>query len=99
MRHRGHVGDRANLEADGAERTRGYNPTRGNKVIAFARKVLDQAVPLMGAGHAEALKYTVKDGALDVVLQGGGSVPLKKPEQLTGSGDPAQARRVEVALQ
>ena len=71
-------------EADGAERGRGYNPTRGGKVIAFARKVLDQAVPLMGAGHAEALKYTIKDGALDVVLQGGGSVPLKRPEQLAG---------------
>jgi K(+)-stimulated pyrophosphate-energized sodium pump len=26
-------------------------------------------------------------------------IELKKPEQLTGSGDPAQARRVEVALQ
>jgi malate synthase len=71
-------------EADGAERGRGYNPTRGGKVIAFARKVLDQAVPLMGAGHAEALKYTVKSGALDVALQGGGSVPLKRPEQFVG---------------
>ncbi|MBS7812975.1 malate synthase G [Roseococcus pinisoli] len=71
-------------EADGAERGAGYNPTRGGKVIAFARKVLDQAVPLMGAGHAEALKYAVKDGALDVVLQGGGSVPLKNPAQLVG---------------
>jgi malate synthase len=71
-------------EEDGAGRGRGYNPTRGGKVIAFARQVLDQAVPLVGAGHAEALKYTVKGGALDVVLQGGGSVPLKRPEQLVG---------------
>ena len=71
-------------EADGAERGRGYNPTRGAKVVAFARKVLDQAVPLMGAGHAEALKYQVKDGALSVALQGGGAVPLRNPAQFVG---------------
>jgi malate synthase len=71
-------------EADGAERGRGYNPTRGARVVAFARKVLDQAVPLMGAGHAEALKYQVKDGALSVTLQGGGAVPLRHPAQFLG---------------
>ena len=71
-------------EADGAERGRGYNPARGAKVVAFARKVLDQAVPLMGAGHAEALKYQVKDGALSVTLQGGGAVPLRNPAQFLG---------------
>jgi malate synthase len=71
-------------EADGAERGRGYNPTRGAKVVTFARKVLDQAVPLLGAGHAEALKYQVKDGALSVTLQGGGAVPLRHPAQFLG---------------
>jgi malate synthase len=71
-------------EADGAERGRGYNPTRGAKVVAFARKVLDQAVPLMGAGHAEALKYQVKDGALSVTLQGGGATGLRNPAQFVG---------------
>ena len=71
-------------EADGAGRGKGYNPARGAKVVAFARKVLDQALPLMGAGHAEALKYQVKDGALSVTLQGGGAVPLKHPERFLG---------------
>jgi len=71
-------------ETEGAERGRAYNPTRGGRVVAFARKVLDQAVPLMGAGHVEALKYAVKGGALDVTLAGGGSVPLKRPEQFVG---------------
>ncbi|MBX9749583.1 MAG: malate synthase G [Roseococcus sp.] len=71
-------------EADGAERGKGYNPARGAKVVAFARQVLDQAVPLMGAGHAEALKYQVKDGALSVALQGGGAVPLRNPAQFLG---------------
>jgi len=71
-------------ETEGAERGKGYNPARGAKVVAFARKVLDQAVPLMGAGHAEALKYQVKEGALLVALQGGGSVGLKNPAQFLG---------------
>ncbi len=71
-------------EADGAERGATFNPTRGAKVVAFARKVLDQAVPLLGAGHAEALKYQVKEGALSVTLQGGGATGLKNPAQFLG---------------
>ncbi len=75
-------------ETDGAERGGAYNPARGARVIAFARQVLDQAAPLAGAGHAEALKYAVKDGALSVTLSGGGSVGLKDPARLVGySGD------------
>ena len=33
-------------EHDGAERAGGYNPVRGQRVILFARKFLDQACPL-----------------------------------------------------
>ena len=77
-------------ENDGATRSGAYNPARGARVIAFARQVLDGAAPLAGAGHAEALKYAVKDGALSVTLQGGGSVGLKDPAKLVGySGDAA----------
>ncbi len=77
-------------ETDGATRAGPYNPARGARVIAFARQVLDQAAPLAGAGHAEALKYAVKDGALSVTLQGGGSVGLKDPARLVGfSGEAA----------
>jgi malate synthase len=50
-------GTDAIAETEGAEKGRGYNPARGAKVIAFARRTLDQAAPLAGAGHGEALKY------------------------------------------
>jgi malate synthase len=78
-------------EADGAERGKGYNPARGAKVIAFARNTLDKIAPLSGAGHAEALKYTVKDGKLSVVLQGGGATGLKHPERFAGYRGEASA--------
>ncbi|MCX8135228.1 MAG: malate synthase G, partial [Roseococcus sp.] len=77
-------------ETEGAERGASYNPARGAKVIAFARKTLDRIAPLSGAGHAEALKYAVKEGRLLVVLQGGGATGLKHPERFAGyRGDPA----------
>ncbi|HZH46119.1 MAG TPA: malate synthase G [Roseococcus sp.] len=84
-------GTDAIAETEGAEMGRGYNPARGAKVIAFARRTLDQAAPLAGAGHGEALKYQVKNGALDVTLQGGGSVGLKQPERFVGFTGEASA--------
>ena len=47
-------------ESGGAERGRGYNPTRGRKVIAYARGVLDRLAPLAGgASHREAKGYAI----------------------------------------
>jgi len=71
-------------EAEGATRGSGYNPARGQRVITFARKTLDSVAPLLGAGHAEALKYAVKDGALSVTLSGGGATVLKFKDRFVG---------------
>ncbi len=77
-------------EADGAEKGRGYNPKRGEKVIAFARQVLDDAVPLAGASHKDAKGYAVVGGALAVTLLNGSTVGLKDPAQFRGyNGDAA----------
>jgi malate synthase len=82
-------------EADGASRAGGYNPARGAKVIAFARRFLDQAAPLAEGSHADSTAYVVVDGALHVTLVSGHTVGLKDPTQLAGfQGDAASPQGV-----
>jgi len=58
---------------------------RGAKVIAYARRVLDQAVPLAGAlSHSQAAAYRVEVGQLVVELIGGGRAALQDPAQFAG---------------
>jgi malate synthase len=64
--------------------TGGYNAKRGAAVIAFARDVLDKAVPLDGASHAETLGYSVADGRLSARLADGKEAGLSAPEQFVG---------------
>ena len=71
----------------------GYDPERGALVIAWARKFLDESVPLDGASHADAKAYAIKDGALTVALKDGRSTGLKDRAALAGwQGDDAQPR-------
>jgi malate synthase len=58
-------------ESDGAEKTSAYNPVRGDRVIAYARAFLDQAVPLEKGSHAQASAYRIVDKRLLVSLQDG----------------------------
>lgn len=77
-------------EDGGAERAGGYNPARGAKVIAYARRVLDQAAPLQGASHADAAGYRVEQGRLVVALAQGGTASLADAAQFIGyQGDAA----------
>nr|MBV6628786.1 malate synthase G [Oceanococcus sp. HetDA_MAG_MS8] len=71
-------------EEDGCEKGAGYNPKRGDKVIAFARRHLDQAAPLTAGSHAGATRYAIVEGALQVTLADGSHSALKHPEQLRG---------------
>ena len=77
-------------EDDGAERGRSFNPTRGARVIAFARGVLDKAAPLAGgASHADSTNYAIEGGALTVTLKDGRKVGLARPGQCVGfTGEP-----------
>ncbi|MES2937081.1 MAG: malate synthase G [Pseudomonadota bacterium] len=77
-------------EADGAQKGPGYNAVRGAKVIAYARRVLDQAAPLKQGSHADSTGYAVKDGQLVVTLKGGATSGLEDPAQFAGyRGDAA----------
>ena len=71
-------------EANGAEKTRGYNKVRGDKVIAFARAFLDQATPLAAGSHADSTAYKIVDGKLVVALKGGSNSGLRDDAQLVG---------------
>ncbi|WP_281684263.1 malate synthase G [Thalassobaculum salexigens] len=76
-------------EEGGAEKSGGYNPARGAKVIAWARKFLDGSAPLAAGSHADATGYTVEGGKL-VVSTASGSTGLKDPAQFVGyKGDAA----------
>ncbi|MBU9454052.1 malate synthase G [Burkholderia multivorans] len=77
-------------EDNGAERTATYNPTRGQRVIDYARNVLDNAAPLAGASHRDALRYRVQDGQL-AVETGKGIVRLAQPAQFVGYQGAADA--------
>ena len=60
-----------------------FNEKRGAAVIAFARKVLDEAVPLASGSWADVTSVSVAGGAL--------SPALKDPAQLRGFSGAAEA--------
>jgi malate synthase len=70
--------------ANGAEIKAGYNPLRGAKVIAFARALLDQAVPLSNGSHVDATAYAVDSGKLLITLANGSQTELAQPEKYIG---------------
>ncbi|BBY37045.1 malate synthase G [Mycobacterium mantenii] len=70
-------------EDDGAEKGTSYNKVRGDKVIAYARKFLDEAVPLESGSWADATGLSVEDGQLKVTT-GDGSVGLADPKKFAG---------------
>ncbi|NWA34397.1 MULTISPECIES: malate synthase G [unclassified Pseudomonas] len=78
-------------EADGAEKGKGYNKVRGDKVIAFARAFLDEAAPLAAGSHVDSTGYKIVDGKLVVSLKGGSNSGLRSDAQLIGyQGDAAK---------
>ena len=78
-------------ETDGATRAGAYNPVRGQRVIAFARQVLDQAAPLAEGSHADAQAYRVEQGRLVVALRNGSTAALAEPRAFVGFTGDAQA--------
>ncbi|MBY6366028.1 malate synthase G [Rhodococcoides corynebacterioides] len=77
-------------EDGGAEKGTSYNRVRGDKVIAYARAFLDEAVPLASGSHADATSYVVDGSALSVTLASGETTGLADPSLLVGyTGEPS----------
>ncbi|MFW6076871.1 MAG: malate synthase G [Hyphomicrobiales bacterium] len=77
--------------SDGAERGDHFNPRRGEKVVAWAKAFLDDAVPVFGGSHAEAARYYVADGKLVIALGSGSKTGLVEPGQFVGfAGDASE---------
>ena len=77
-------------EEGGAEKSKGYNPVRGAKVIEFARNFLDQAAPLASGSHKDSTGYAVEGGKLVVSLKDGSQTGLKDEAKFVGyQGDAA----------
>ncbi|VXB86495.1 malate synthase G [Pseudomonas sp. 8BK] len=78
-------------EEGGAEKGRGYNKVRGDKVIAFARAFLDEAAPLAAGSHVDSTGYRIEAGKLVVSLKGGSNSGLRDDAQLIGFQGAADA--------
>jgi malate synthase len=78
-------------EQNGAERAGAYNPVRGAKVIAYARRFLDRHCALAQGSHTDARSYAIVNGALEVTLADGTKSTLRMPAQLRGYSGAASA--------
>ena len=74
-------------EDDGAGRSAGYNPKRGERVVAHANDFLDEAAPLERGRYAEIATIQLDDSdprRVVFLLAGGSTVGLAEPSQFAG---------------
>ena len=78
-------------EEGGAEKGKGYNPKRGEKVIAFAKNFLDETFPLAQGSHADATQYAVEGNVLVVTLKDGTTTTVADASKFVGYNGEAAA--------
>ena len=84
-------------EGGGADRAGGYNPVRGEKVIAFAKSFLDEAYPLESGSHSSVTSYSINGGKL-CITAGDESTELLDGAQFRGyQGEPASPSTILLA--
>jgi len=74
-----------------AARGEGFNPVRGQRVVAYANSFLDTHWPLASGTHRDVTGYRVTDGALVAGLADGAETGLADPTQLAGYQGEADA--------
>ena len=82
-------------DENGAEKGKGYNPVRGEKVVAFAKNFLNETFPLVSGSHADATQYAVAHNALVVTLKDGTQTTLAHAAQFVGyNGEAAKPTEI-----
>jgi len=71
-------------DENGAKKEGGYNPIRGEKVIAFAKQFLDETIPLENGSYSNVIGFDFIDSNLIAKLTDGSSSSLKDTDQYIG---------------
>jgi malate synthase len=72
----------------------GFDEARGAEVIAYARKVLDEAVPLEGANWSDVTGFAVQDETLQISTESGTASLADKAQFAGYAGDPSSPYKV-----
>ena len=76
-------GTNAISDDNGAEKSSGYNPERGKKVVAWARDFLDMSAPIADGSWKDIERISIADGALTLSTMGKNHA-LETPPQFVG---------------
>ena len=71
-------------EDHGAEKGKSYNPTRGARVIEYAGRFLDEAVPLATGSWVDLTSLALENGELVVTREGDLTTELRDATQFAG---------------
>ena len=74
-------------ESEGAIREGGYNPIRGDRVIAFAKNFLDETFPLENGTFKKATNFEFIDSEIVITLDDGSKTHLLNKDQYIGYMD------------
>jgi malate synthase len=71
-------------DENGADKVGNYNPVRGQKVIAYAKRFLDSAVPLKEQSYSDIKRFSIEQGMLKVHFSDNNESVLLNQEQFVG---------------
>ncbi len=77
-------GTDAIAEDGGAEKGKGYNKVRGDRVIAWGRDFLDKSVPLASGSWSEVQGFSIENARLTVSTADGGTTGLADEDTFAG---------------